>query len=245
MKSLKIPKFDVPPKKTAYNLFNKDMQETKRQLQGVTVSKASAIISKDCKKVKVSDKKIKKYRDLYEAEKQQYEEAQQRYQQDHLDKVEIISLHKRCNKTATKAATKAATKTSTTTGAKAGPKTCLKVPRSREHLFLREKVGKMTGEARKNYHRIVSRKWKRIKKDPARLIPYNNRAKQMSDETNKPTKSGDDFLVGSMVQHEEMVTERPVVKRIQTQLKKALKSQHLSKRNQMTQTMMMRNKKLW
>ena len=103
VKSLKTPKLDVPAKKTAYNLFCKDMRETKEELKGVTVSKANAIISKEWKKVKASDKKMKKYRDLYEVEKQRYEEALQRYQKDHMDEVEIINLHKRCNKTGAKA----------------------------------------------------------------------------------------------------------------------------------------------
>ena len=46
---------------------------------------------------------MKKYKDLYEVEKQQYEETLQRYQENHMDEVEIVSLHKRCNKTRTKA----------------------------------------------------------------------------------------------------------------------------------------------
>ena len=46
MKPLKTPKPDVPSKKTAYNLFCKDIQKTKKELQGVPVSKASVIISK-------------------------------------------------------------------------------------------------------------------------------------------------------------------------------------------------------
>ena len=60
---------DVPSKKTAYNLFCKDIQKIKKELQGVPVYKASAIISKKWKKVKVSSKKMKKYRDLYKEEK--------------------------------------------------------------------------------------------------------------------------------------------------------------------------------
>ena len=75
VKSLKTPKLDVPAKKAAYNLFCKDMRETKEELKGVTVSKANTITSKEWKKVKASDKKMKKYRDLYEVEKHQYEEA--------------------------------------------------------------------------------------------------------------------------------------------------------------------------
>ena len=39
----------------------------------------------------------------YEEEKQWHEEALQRYQEDHMDEVEIISLHKRCNRTVRKA----------------------------------------------------------------------------------------------------------------------------------------------
>ena len=64
---------------------------------------------------------MKKYKDLYEKEKRLHEEALQRYQEDHMDEMEIVNLHKRCNKT------KAATKT----GAKAAPK----APRSGYPLF--------------------------------------------------------------------------------------------------------------
>ena len=41
---------------------------------------------------------MKKYKGLYEEEKQRHEEALQRYQEDHMDKMEIINLHKKCNK---------------------------------------------------------------------------------------------------------------------------------------------------
>ena len=69
VKPLKTPRSDVPSKKTACNLFCKDIRKTKKELQGVPFSKASAIISKEWKKVKASDKKMKKYKDLYEEEK--------------------------------------------------------------------------------------------------------------------------------------------------------------------------------
>ena len=46
-KPLKAPRPDVPSKKTAYNLFCKNIRKTKKELQGVPVSKASAIISKE------------------------------------------------------------------------------------------------------------------------------------------------------------------------------------------------------
>ena len=41
---------------------------------------------------------MKKYKDLYEEEKRQHGEALQRYQEDNIDEIEIISLHKSCNK---------------------------------------------------------------------------------------------------------------------------------------------------
>ena len=102
VKPLKTSKPHVPSKKTADNLFCKDIRKIKKELQGVPVSKASAIISKEWKKVKASEKKMKKYKDLYEEEKQRHEEALQRYQEDHMDEMEIINLHKRCNKKAGK-----------------------------------------------------------------------------------------------------------------------------------------------
>ena len=83
-------------------------------------------------------------------------------------------------------------------------------------LFLREQLEKMTGEDRKNYRSIVSRIWKKIKEDPARLFTYNNRARQMRDEAEKTAK------VGSM--EPKAVTERSVVKRIQREAEKAPKS---------------------
>ena len=46
---------------------------------------------------------MKKYKDLYEEEKQRYEEALQWYQEDHMDEMEIINLHKKCNKRTRKA----------------------------------------------------------------------------------------------------------------------------------------------
>lgn len=63
------------------------------------------------KNVKSSDKKMKKYRDPYEAGKGRYKEALQRYQEDHVDELEIINLHKRCDKAGAKAGVKAGAKT--------------------------------------------------------------------------------------------------------------------------------------
>ena len=98
VKPLKTPKPDVPSKKTAYNLFCKDIRKTNKELQGVPVSKTSAIMSKEWKNVKASEKKMKKYKELYEEEKQRDEEALQRYQEDHTDEMEMIKAHKKCNK---------------------------------------------------------------------------------------------------------------------------------------------------
>ena len=111
-KSLKVKsqtKFAVPLKKTAYNLFFKDMQE-KKELKGATVSQASIIIPRKWEKAKANDKEMKKYSDLYEAEKRPYKEYLQRYQEDHIDKVEIISLHKEGNKISTMAGAKGSCK---------------------------------------------------------------------------------------------------------------------------------------
>ena len=103
VKLLKTPKPDVPSKKTAYSLFCREIPKTKKALQSVPVSKASAIISKEWRKAKVMEKKMKKYKDLYEEEKQRHKKALQRYQEDHTDEMEIINLHKKCNKKARKA----------------------------------------------------------------------------------------------------------------------------------------------
>ena len=95
MKSLKAATPDVPSKKTAYNLFCKDIQKTKEELKGVPVYKASAIISKIWRKVKASDKMMQKYEDLHEEEKRRHGETLQRYQENNMVEMEIINLHKR------------------------------------------------------------------------------------------------------------------------------------------------------
>ena len=64
LKPLKTSKPNVTSKKTAYNLFCKDIRKTKKELQGVHASKASAVILKEWKKVNASEKKMKKYKDL-------------------------------------------------------------------------------------------------------------------------------------------------------------------------------------
>ena len=66
-------------------------------------------------------------------------------------------------------------------------------------FFLREQLGKMTGEDPKSYYSIVSTRCRKIKEDPARLFAYNNRAMQMRNEAEKPSNSGDDPLVDSTV----------------------------------------------
>ena len=75
VKPLKTPRPDVPSKKTAYNLFCRDIQKANKELQGVPVSKASAIISREWKNVKTSEKRMKKYKNLYEEEEHRHEEA--------------------------------------------------------------------------------------------------------------------------------------------------------------------------
>ena len=57
VKPLKTSKPDVPSKKTAYNLFCKDIRKIKKELQGVAVSKASAIISEEWQKLRPATKR--------------------------------------------------------------------------------------------------------------------------------------------------------------------------------------------
>ena len=64
----------------------------------------------------------------------------------------------------------------------------------------------------------MSRRWKEIREDPERLIKYDNSAKYRRDKAEKvkPTELGEDkhdSLVGDMVQHEEKVTEKSMVKK--------------------------------
>ena len=87
----------------------------------------------------------------------------------------------------------------------------------------------MPGDDRTNYGSIESGRWKKIKKDPPRMIAYNNRAKQIKDDVEKvkTTKSGDDQhdpLVGCMVQHEEMMADSFVVKKYRHNPRKTPKS---------------------
>ena len=49
----------------------------------------------------------------------------------------------------------------------------------------------------------MSRRWKEIKEDPARLSEYNDSARQIKNEAEKPSHDS---------QHEKTVTERPAVK---------------------------------
>ena len=102
--------------------------------------------------------------------------------------MEIINLHKKCNKTKTVV------------------KTAPKAPKSGHHLFLRKQLDEMTGEDRKNYRSIVSRGWKEIKKDPARLTEYNDRARQMQNEAEE---LGDDS------QNKKTMADRPKTKHLE------------------------------
>ena len=61
----------------------------------------------------------------------------------------------------------------------------------------------MTGEDQKNYRSIVSRRWKEIKEDLARSSAYDDRARQITNETEEP---GDDS------QNEKKVVVRSAVR---------------------------------
>lgn len=79
-----------------------------------------------------------------------------------MDEMKIISLQKRGNKTS----------------AKASANFNAKAPRKKYSLFLMEQLSKISGEDQENCCSIVSKRWNKIKEDPA----YNSRAKQIRDE---------------------------------------------------------------
>lgn len=95
-----------------------------------TLSQVSAKISSEWKNVKDTDKKMEKYNEIYEVEKQRYEEAPQIYQEDHMVEAEVISPQK---------------------GA-------IRQVQIESVKTLREQLGMMIGEDRTNYCSIVSRR---------------------------------------------------------------------------------------
>lgn len=95
-----------------------------------TLSQVSAKISSEWKNVKDTDKKMEKYSEIYEVEKQRYEEAPQIYQEDHMVEAEVISPQK---------------------GA-------IRQVQIESVKTLREQLGMMIGKDRTNYCSIVSRR---------------------------------------------------------------------------------------
>lgn len=95
-----------------------------------TLSQVSAKISSEWKNVKDTDKKMEKYSEIYEVEKQRYEEAPQIYQEDNMVEAEVISPQK---------------------GA-------IRQVQIESVKTLREQLGMMIGEDRTNYCSIVSRR---------------------------------------------------------------------------------------
>ena len=149
-------------------LFCRDIRKIKKELQVVPFSKASAIISEESKKVKASDKEMKKYGDLCEEDKRRHEEALQRYQ-DHIDEMEIINLHKR----------KKARKTPQPKKAPKSPKSDEpeKSPKSSDEKKIATKTGKRT--VRKTPQP------KRAAKSPQ----FNQTDDSSNDDEQKPKKS--------------------------------------------------------
>ena len=99
-------------------------------MMSATLSQVSAKISSEWKNVKATDKKMEKYSEIYEVEKQRYEEAPQIYQEDHMVEAEVISPQK---------------------GA-------IRQVQIESVKTLREQLGMMIGEDRTNYCSIVSRR---------------------------------------------------------------------------------------
>ena len=135
---------------------------------------------------------MKKYNGLYRVVKRQYEVTLQRYQKDHVNEVEIMSLRKMCSTKGAKADTKADAKqmqrllgvnTTFSWGSKL----------VRWQKLIRSK----------NCHNIVLESWKK----------NNNKTKEMRDKTEKLTKSGYNHFVSCMMRHEEMVAEKTALKK--------------------------------
>lgn len=99
-------------------------------MMSATLSQVSAKISSEWKNVKATDKKMEKYSEIYEVEKQRYEEAPQIYQEDHMVEAEVISPQK---------------------GA-------VRQVQIESVKTLKEQLGMMIGEDRTNYCSIVSRR---------------------------------------------------------------------------------------
>ena len=101
------------------------------------------------KKLKLVTRRSNQCYKLYEVEKQR---TPCRYQEDQMDELEIIRLLKKCTQTGAKA------------GTKTSKKAVAKVLRMGYYLFLREQLGRTTGEDQKNYCNTVTGRWKRIQK---------------------------------------------------------------------------------
>ena len=107
----------------------------------------------------------------------------------------------------------------------------------------------MTGEDRRNYLSIVSKRWKKIKEDPERLIECNNRAQQMKDKAKKVKTAESendeyDLSVDHMVQHEEKVTKKVVLTKYRHNSKMHQSLQSLLTQTQRTQVTMMKTQNL-
>ena len=145
---------------------------------------------------------MKKYNGLYRMVKRQYEVTLQRYQKDHLNEVEIMSLRKMCRTKGAKADTKA------------DAKQMQRLLGVNTTFFWGSKLVRWQKLIRsKNYHNIALGSWKKIKIDMAKLTSYNNKTKEMRDKTEKLTKSGYNHFVSCMMRHEEMVAEKTALKK--------------------------------
>ena len=155
--------------------------------------------------------------------------------------MKMISLLKRCDKTDAMAAAKAGTKRGAKAATNTGGKAVAKATRSGCHLFLRDQLSNMTEEDQQNYRSILSWRWKKIKKDRARLFAYSNRACQIRDGAEKLIKSGYNLLV----RWKNNVREFYGKKNTDSAPKNYQSLRSLSKQNQIIQTIMMKKKNLW
>lgn len=86
----------------------------------------------------------------------------------------------------------------------------------------------MVEECERDYRSIVSKRWKQMMEE-ADWMKWDAKKRRELIKSTDPEDDQPNPLVGHKEQLEEKVTEQPVIKHVQRQLKKALRSQELLK----------------
>lgn len=86
----------------------------------------------------------------------------------------------------------------------------------------------MVEECERDYRSIVSKRWNQMMEE-ADWMKWDAKKRRELIKCTDPEDDQPNPLVGHKEQLEEKVTEQPVIKHVQRQLKKALRSQELLK----------------